>query len=167
MFYEKSGVGQLPRMYGVIAFSVIGSAFTLLGLGFNVAAARTKAIEMAKKEGDEKAEERFSYPVLYAEGLTPITKQFNCVQRSHQHAFESYTQMVAMTILGGIRFPLASGATLLMWCFCRGKWAEGYANEEGDASKRYDHWASFGIWYSLIMQMGTAAAAGIALLSDK
>ena len=61
--------------------------------------ARKKCIEQAKAEGDKNAEERFSYPKLYAEGFSESAKLYNCVQRSHQQALESYPQFLGTNVI--------------------------------------------------------------------
>ena len=85
----------LPKSYsGVIFVNVIGSSLLIVMLGFKVAGARKKCIEMAKSEGDKDAEDRFSYPKTYAEGFSNPSKLFNCIQRGHQQALETYQQFL-------------------------------------------------------------------------
>ena len=60
-----------------------GSMFTLITLGMGVGWAREKYAETARKNDDADAEDRFSYPTLYAEGPSIEAKAFNCVQRGH------------------------------------------------------------------------------------
>eukprot|EP01034_Spumella_vulgaris_P026343 gene26343-32909_t len=128
-------------------------------LGLIVAGARTTLKAKALKDGDKDAEERYSYPKLYAEGFSVHAKQFNCVQRGHQQALETYTAYVVLSLVGGVRFPVTVTLAGLLWSIARLSWASGYAT--GEPSKRYDGFAARGIWSSLIMLfiagLGTAA----------
>ncbi len=146
----SSVVSQLPRAYGaVILVNVILSSFLMIFLGVKVGKARTLFKEKAAKDGDKDAEARFSYPKMYAEGFSEQAKLFNCIQRGHQHALETYTQFVALSVVGGIKFPLVTSAAGILWIFARIKWAEGY--KTGEPSKRYQSWVAYGIWSSLIL----------------
>ena len=113
----------------------------------------------ALKDGEDNAEARYSLPNLYVEGCTENAKRFNCIQRGHQHALESYTQYVALSVIGGLRFPIFTAANGLLWIYARRKWAEGYAT--GDPANRYANWAGKGIWFSLVF--GLMATTGTAL----
>ena len=97
----------------------------------------------ALKDGDTDAEARFSYPKMYAEGFSEHATSFNCVQRGHQQALESYPMFLALSLVGGIQYPLTCAAGGALWNYARFKWAEGYAT--GDPSQRYSHWASKGV----------------------
>jgi hypothetical protein len=46
------------------------------------------------RAGEKDAEARYSLPNLYVEGGTKWAKAFNCVQRSHQQAFETLPQLL-------------------------------------------------------------------------
>ena len=106
-FYESSKIEFLPKGFSlVIIVNVVVSAAILVYLGLIVSGARTTSKAKAAKDGDEDAEERYSYPKLYAEGFSVHAKHFNCVQRGHQQALETYTAYVAMSLVGGIRFPV-------------------------------------------------------------
>ena len=73
---------------------------------------------------------------------------FNCLQRGHQQALETYSQFLAYSVFSGVRFPVFTSIMGLFWMFSRLKWAEGYAS--GDPQSRYAHWAGAGIWYTII-----------------
>jgi uncharacterized MAPEG superfamily protein len=108
------------RFGAVILINLISTGLVLIVLGLKVANARKVAIAAAAKKGDDKdAEARYSYPKMYAEGFSEDAKAFNCVQRGHQQAFETYTQFVIMSIVGGIKFPVITTGAGLMWCFAR------------------------------------------------
>ena len=110
-----------PAFGGVILVNCVGSGLMIVILGFKVAGARQKYIIEATKEGDKDAEARFSYPKMYAEGFSQSAKMFNCVQRAHQQALETYPQFVVWSLLGGLRYPLSSVAGGLLWLFARWK----------------------------------------------
>jgi hypothetical protein len=50
------------------------------------------------------------------------------VQRGHQHALETYTQMLGLTLVGGLSQPVLSTANAVLWIAARRSWAEGYAS---------------------------------------
>lgn len=145
----------LPRAYaGVVLVNVVGSSLALVVLGGKVGGARKRFVEKAKKDGDEEAEARYSYPKLYAEGFSENAKKFNCVQRGHQQALETYTQFVALSLIAGIKYPVATMVGGLLWNVARFAWASGYAT--GEPSKRYDNILAVGIWTSLFIQLAGA-----------
>jgi len=117
-----------------------------------------------KKKGDADAEARFSYPKLYAEGFSAEAKAFNCVQRGHQQALETYPVFVVLSIIGGLAHPIASSLGGLLWCLARVGWAKGYAT--GEPEKRYsDFWAPH-IWTGLLVQLITALCTAYRLLRN-
>ena len=156
--------GVLPRMYGLVVLGVIYSGFVLIGLGSKVGKARSAAIEKAKKDGDKDAEARYSYPKIYAEGFSAEAKLFNCVQRGHQHALETYPSFLALSLLGGLSQPVVSFCATMLWCEARKKWAEGYAT--GEPGNRYSSSKlGFHVWTSLLLQMFCSVATAITLFT--
>lgn len=100
----------LPAAFSaVVAVNVIGSTFTLMGLGFKVGKAR--------------AEHGIDYPTMYAEGKDQKAMLFNCVQRGHQQALETYTSFVACSLIGGITHPFFVTAAGVAWIIGRWQWA--------------------------------------------
>lgn len=153
----------LPRAYAVVvAVNVVATCFTLMVLGRNVFAARKQYTEKAKKDGDADAEARFAYPKLYAEGFSDAAKKFNCVQRGHQQALETYTQFVVLSLIAGVRYPTSATIGGLLWIVARFAWASGYAT--GDPGKRYQSVVSVGIWTSLFIQLVGAIGTLYAIL---
>ena len=158
--YTDSKVSGIPLSYGfVLLVNVVFSSIVLLLLGFKVADARKIFKEKAKKDGDENSEARYSYPKLYAEGFDNHSTAFNCVQRGHQQALETYSSFVLLGLVGGIDFPVIVSFAGLFWCYSRMQWAQGYAT--GDASRRYDHWSSRGIWSALLLNLCAAFVVSI------
>eukprot|EP00756_Hemistasia_phaeocysticola_P009953 Hpha_TRINITY_DN14973_c1_g11::TRINITY_DN14973_c1_g11_i1::g.144683::m.144683/K00799/GST, gst; glutathione S-transferase len=143
--YEKSVLG-LPKLYGgVIVANVIVTTFTLMKLGFKVGKAR--------------AEYKVDLPKMYAEGNDDNARKFNCVQRGHQQALETYTSFLALGLIAGIRHPLTALLNGLFWAYARVKWAEGYAT--GDPKARYDSFFSTGIWYSFLALMSASTSTAL------
>jgi len=145
---HSKGRYGIPKIYSVVIFSnIIYSTLTLIGLGGKVGAARKKCIESAKKSDDEEAESRYSLPKMQAEGFSVEAKRFNCAQRGHQQALETYGSFVAMSIIGGLAVPLVTAGSGLLWSIARKKWAEGYAT--GDPQQRYATKWGFHVWTAL------------------
>lgn len=147
--YVDSGVLGLPKAYGLVFLSnIVIAGLAIVALSFKVSAARKRFKEKALKEGEKDAEARFSYPNLYVEGNTENAKLFNCAQRGHQQAFETYTQFVTFSLVSGLSFPVSTALCGLVWCISRFYWASGYA--KGEPAKRYEHMLGAGIWFTLI-----------------
>lgn len=150
-----------PRSFGfVLIVNIFATGFFMIGLGMKVGKARSIFREKAKKDGEKDAEARYSLPNMYVDGNTVNAKKFNCVQRGHQQALETYPQFLALSLCGGYCFPLLTSFLGMLWMYSRGKWAQGYAS--GQPESRYDHWASKGIWISLLF--GSMATFGTALI---
>jgi glutathione S-transferase len=115
----------------------------------------------AIKDGDKDAEARYSYPKMYAEGFDEHSTAFNCVQRSHQQALETYPMFLAASLVGGMQYPLTVAAGGAWWAYARLQWAEGYAL---GADKRYGHWAAKGIWTGLLAPLVAAGATSLSVI---
>ncbi|CAM9673108.1 unnamed protein product, partial [Ectocarpus fasciculatus] len=153
----------LPKAYGLVLLAnIIIAGLTIVVLSFKVSAARKKYREKAMKDGEKDAEARFSYPNLYVEGNTENAKLFNCAQRGHQQALETYTQFVTFSLVSGISFPVATALCGLVWSVSRYYWASGYA--KGDPNKRYEHFLGAGIWFALIGVLLGATGAAVKIL---
>lgn len=158
MIYEKHFMGLDMSFSGVIFINIIFSGLLMVYLGMAVAGARKKYAAKAKADGDEHAEARFAYPKLYAEGFSEHAKNFNCVQRGHQQALETYTMYIVLSLIGGLTFPISVTAAGLIWSISRLQWAQGYAT--GDPSKRYNN-TGRGVWISLIIVLLTGIATSL------
>mmetsp|Transcript_85157 Transcript_85157/g.260228 ORF Transcript_85157/g.260228 Transcript_85157/m.260228 type:complete len:200 (-) Transcript_85157:50-649(-) len=154
----------VPRLYGLVLLNAVGSAFVLFALGMKVGMSRSGFVEKAKKDGDEHAEARFSYPKVYAEGFGKLANDFNCVQRGHQQALETYPQILVCSLIGGLRHPVLACIGQTAWMVARWKWAAGYAT--GDPKARYGSKWAFHIWTSMLLQFSLAASTGVQLLLD-
>ena len=150
----------LTRAVGVPMLVTSGALFWLTLYGFTVGAARTKFAALAKKDGEKDVDERYALPNLYVEGGTKHARAFNCVQRSHQQAFETLPQLLCFTAVASTVFPLSAAANMALWLVGRVVWSTGYAASGGDAAKRYDHPLAYLIFASLVAQFGLAIVAG-------
>lgn len=97
------------------------------------------------------------------EGFSETAKVYNCNQRGHQHALESYPQFLALSAVAGVTYPLTTVAFGLLWSYARIKYAQGYAT--GDPQKRYSQ-SFFGaqVWTSLLGLVVVSGATALKLL---
>jgi glutathione S-transferase len=153
----------LPKYFGLAMFVniVMSSLYVTMILGMGIGSYRKQYKEKAIKDGEERAEERYSYPNLYVDGPSQNAYLFNCAQRSHQQCLETYSQFLLCSVLAALKFPLFTTFTGLFWLYARNTWANGYCVAP---DKRYGHWASFGIWYGLLFTFITAGASCLSLL---
>ena len=98
---------------------------------------------------------------LYAQGTSKHVKAFNCVQRSHQHIFETFTTVVLGGIAGAVTFPICTSISTLAYAVGRYYLSKGYVECEGDASKRYKYPVAKFMWYGFLgnVILGTASCA--------
>lgn len=94
---------------------LLGTGFWALMHGFVVGRARSKYADLAKKDGEKYVDERYMLPNLYVQGTSKHAKALNCVQRSHQQIFETYTQAVLGGLAGMISFPICTSISSLMY----------------------------------------------------
>ena len=126
----------IPRAFGLVVLAnVVGSGVTLTLLG-------TKVGEARKKYG-------VKLPHMYAPGDSDNERLFNCAQRGHQQALETYPQFLALSLVAGLAFPLTTAVEGALWCVARFAWAEGYAT--GDPDNRYKFsWLGKHVWTPLV-----------------
>lgn len=144
------GTVGLPSAFSaVVCVNVVGSTFTLMGLGFKVGKAR--------------ADCGVDYPTMYASGADEKSNIFNCVQRGHQQALETYTSFVACSLIGGVTHPYFVTAAGVAWIIGRWQWAAGYST--GDPKARYaSFWSRF-VWFSLLGVMTAAMSTAVRTLT--
>ena len=149
----------------MILINCVGSFFLLFYLGLRVSQARTKYRAKADKAGDEHSDQRYSYPKLYAEGFSQEAKEFNCHQRAHQQALETYTNFVVCSIIGGIRQPIMTALAGCLYIMARVKWARGYTTPGGDPMNRYKASGGWGmhVWTSLLATVACAMSTGLGI----
>ena len=154
---------QNSNLTAITPAILIGTGFWTLMHGFKVGKARTTYSELAKKDGEKDVDERFLLPNLYAQGTSKHVKAFNCIQRSHQQIFETFTTVVLSGMVGAITFPLCTSISSLTYAIGRYYLSKGYSECEGDASKRYKYRVAKYMWYGLLSNviLGTASCAMI------
>jgi len=157
-FVEMSYGASIVQTYGnritaVTPAILIGCGFWTLAHGFSVGKARTKYAELAKKDGEKDVDERYLLPNLYAQGTSKHARAFNCVQRSHQHIFETFTTVVVSGLAGAVTFPICTAASTLMYTVGRYYLSKGYAESEGDSTKRYKYPLAKYMWYGFLGNM--------------
>jgi hypothetical protein len=106
---------QSARITAATPAILLGTGFWALLQGFAVGKARSKYAELARKDGEKDVDERYLLPNLYAQGTSKHAKAFNCVQRSHQHIFETYTQTVLGGLAGMIAFPVCTAFSSMLY----------------------------------------------------
>lgn len=95
-------IPALPRAFGLVALvNVVGASFAVVALSFKVGKART--------------EYGVDLPAMYATGKDAKSIKFNCVQRGHQQALETFPMLLAASLVGGIRYPVSVAAFGLLW----------------------------------------------------
>eukprot|EP01065_Artemidia_motanka_P023732 TRINITY_DN28395_c0_g1_i3.p1 TRINITY_DN28395_c0_g1~~TRINITY_DN28395_c0_g1_i3.p1 ORF type:complete len:227 (+),score=19.61 TRINITY_DN28395_c0_g1_i3:63-743(+) len=132
-----------PRAYALVwLINGIASSFVLLVLGMRVGKAR-------RQYG-------VPLPQMYATGDSADAVAFNCVQRGHQHAFETYTSFVALSLIGGVQYPITVALAGVVWAFGRLQYATAYAAAGPKGKMSFT--GARGIWWSLL---AVATASGI------
>lgn len=135
--------GVPPAFSVVVAINVVLSNVVLIALGERVGAARKRY--------------NVALPHLYAPGSDVNAVKFNCAQRGHLHALETYSQFLALSLLAGVRFPLTTTAAGLVWAAARWSYAAGYAKgpefREGGMGKHV--WTPV-VWLSVAAIAATA-----------
>jgi hypothetical protein len=162
--------GPHPEKHNL--FFLTPAIFSMMGMwvtsfGMKVGAGRRKAIEDAKKDGEKDVEDRYDLPNLYAQGTSKHAKVFNCIQRAHQHIFETFPQAIVTGLVGAASFPLTSAASSLMYFVGRVYLSNGYAESEGEPSKRYSSPLAVFTWYGLVTNWLLAMASCVFQLAGK
>jgi hypothetical protein len=142
----------------------MGVGFWGLTHGMEVGKARAKYMELAKKDGEKDVEERYGLPNLYAQGTSKHARAFNAIQRSHQHIFETYSAAAIMGCSAALSFPVTAALMTLTYAIGRISLSQGYANCEGDASKRYSSKFAVLMWYGFIGNALLGAASCIKII---
>ena len=81
------------------------------------------------------------YPNLYAvPGVHPKADEFNRVQRGHQNIFETLTSLIAMVLVGGLKFPLVAASASVAFCIGSYGYIKGYSDlSKAVKGARYQH----------------------------
>ena len=103
-------------------------------------------MEKAKKDG-EKDVMHVIVP-LYVLGIRLIAKHW-----SSTFSPTTVETVSLFLLLSGLVFPVTSAFTGFMYLFSRRAWTNGYANDEGNAMKRYSHPLAKEVWTLLLSQI--------------
>lgn len=156
------------RFFGLSPLILLGTGFWTVMFGFQVGAARKKAIEAAEKDGEKDVKERYDLPNLYAQGTSKHARAYNCVQRAHQHIFETFPSVILSSLVAATQYPIASAVCTLTYSIGRYTLSNCYAQGEGDASKRYSSRLAVYTWYGLVSVNLLGMIASVkTLLGDK
>mmetsp|Transcript_22884 Transcript_22884/g.30410 ORF Transcript_22884/g.30410 Transcript_22884/m.30410 type:complete len:194 (+) Transcript_22884:91-672(+) len=147
---DTSGFLGVSNLFGLTPAILSGLSFWVVVHGMKVGKARGKYMELAKKDGEKDVEERYDLPNLYAQGLSKHVRCFNCVQRSHQHIFETFTGAVLTGIVAAVNYPICAAASTFAYAIGRITLSNGYAMSEGDPKKRYSSPLARCMWYGLL-----------------
>lgn len=153
LLFEPSQVmPPLSRSFGLTIFILTGFSFWLFMWGMQIGKAREKYKELAKKDGEKPEHvESFSLPNMYATGNSEHAKAFNSIQRSHQHTFETITQIYTGALVGALMFPITSAIITFLWAFGRTQWAKSYA--ANGPSGRYNNPVAMLVWRGFLANM--------------
>lgn len=125
----------LPKHYGCVVFTAVGSVLVNHWMVFNVMRARKKY--------------NVKYPMLYS----PDNQTFNCIQRAHQSTLETYPQFLLLLMVGGLQYPRVAAVGGVVYLLGRIAYAIGYST--GDPQKRV--WGSFG-FVGLVALLGSTVS---------
>jgi len=139
----------VPQEYGYVIGTGVVSAFVLAYLGGAVIKKREEA--------------KVDLPALYAD-QADVDKDrkkliFNCYQRGHQNALESYPQFLMLLFIGGLKHPLIASGAGVTWCLARILYAWGYWTGEPKNRRRggFQHLA-------MIALLGTSVSMALSIL---
>ena len=155
-FGPNLGTGSLglPRLFGITPAILTGTSFWILLHGFLVVGqSRSKYMKLAEADGEKEVEERYGLPNLYAQGTSKHARAFNCIQRSHQHIFETFPYLCMLSLVGAVHYPITAATATFAYALGRYHLSIGYANSDGEPSKRYASRFAPLMWYGLLANM--------------
>ena len=164
------GTGSLglPALFGVTPLLLTSLSFWALLHGFVVVGnSRSKYIKLAKDAGETEVDERYGLPNIYAQGTSKYAKAYNCIQRSHQHIFETFTTVCVTSVIAAVHYPICAAVTTLAYGVGRVSLSNGYANEEGDPSKRYSSRFAPLMWRGILASIVLSAISSVSFMAGK
>ena len=150
---SKSGLAEKTSLslFGVTPLILCGVSFWSLNYGFLVVGnARRKYMELAKKDGEKDVDERYSFPNLYVLGDSKHARAFNCVQRSHQHIFETLPGVMLTSIINAFQYPCLTAIYTAAYAAGRIVFTTSYGQSEGDPAQRYSSPVARLLWYGML-----------------
>lgn len=155
------------NLFGATTVLLIGTGLWSVLHGMKVGKARSKYMELATKDGEEDVEHRYALPNLYVQGISKHARAFNAIQRSHQHIFETFPQLALSAMVGALNFPITAALSTLVYVAGRVAFSNGYANSEGDVSKRYSSKLAPYMWYGLLVNFAVGIVSSIKIIASK
>eukprot|EP00457_Paulinella_chromatophora_P015222 gb/GEZN01015799.1/.p1 GENE.gb/GEZN01015799.1/~~gb/GEZN01015799.1/.p1 ORF type:complete len:246 (+),score=18.83 gb/GEZN01015799.1/:43-780(+) len=159
--YQATNFLGLPQMYGVVVIMnlLIAPLYVLLVLGFGkVGGGRRKygyKLPLMYPAIDMHAYDVLSRGHLLSAGDSNLAEMrlqqaaaFSIRQRVHHNALESVPFFILFSLIGGIRYPLATAINGFLWTFGRMTWTNGYLS--GQPINRYANPAGGLVWSSMI-----------------
>ena len=157
VFFPENSAMTIQPLFGLVILSnFVGSAVLLVALGMRVGAAREKyGVKLPEMYSAEKGSNG---------ELTDNARLFNCVQRGHHQALETYPHFLILSAVSGIQYPITTSLMGVLWIVSRRAWADGYAT--GTPINRYAY-SVLGpqIWTPLLVSFFASVATSIELLS--
>ncbi len=132
-----------------------------------VGKSRSKYMKMAEEDGEKEVEERYGLPNLYAQGTSKHARAFNCIQRSHQHIFETFPYLCMISLLGAVHYPITAATSTMAYAVGRYYLSKGYANSNGEPSKRYASPFAPLMWYGLLASMVVSGLSCASFIAGK
>lgn len=161
MYEAAPAFPAVTRGFGLVVLVLTGFSFWLTIFGFKVGNARKACRELAEKDG-ESDPDKYDLPNLYAYGPSKHAVAFNQVQRAHQHALETITQMYMATIFASMVFPLTAATGAFLWAYGRVCWSTAYAEQGRDL--RYSHPMAIWIWRGYLANIMLSLAVFVTLV---
>eukprot|EP00531_Pseudo-nitzschia_arenysensis_P016517 CAMPEP_0116137350 /NCGR_PEP_ID=MMETSP0329-20121206/12203_1 /TAXON_ID=697910 /ORGANISM="Pseudo-nitzschia arenysensis, Strain B593" /LENGTH=151 /DNA_ID=CAMNT_0003632263 /DNA_START=96 /DNA_END=551 /DNA_ORIENTATION=- len=108
------------------------------------------------------------YPNLYATpGVHKHADEFNRIQRSHQNYMEMLDSYIAMTLLGGLKYPLACAAGSVLYYTGCILYQKGYIDSSLDVkTARYKKGGAIK-WIGFLTSMISTIALGVSMITAK
>lgn len=166
LVFAAPAEGTLSPLFMATPTVLLGVGFFALVHGMEVGKARKRYMELAKKDGEKDAEERYSLPNLYVDGNTKNARAFNAFQRSHQHIFETLPTAMLGGLVAAYQFPICAAVSTSLFAVGRIVQCLNYAKSEGDASKRYDNPIARYMWYGLLCNILLGFASALKTLAS-
>ncbi len=93
--------------------------------------------------------------------LVQNADEFNYVQRGHQNALESYTGYLALSLVGGLKYPIPVALGGLAWIVGRLLYMEGY---KGGPDNRYGKGGGV-LWLGVLSSLFSSGALAYSLIT--
>jgi glutathione S-transferase len=164
LYLKSTNWQDYPKAYGFVIFSFVLTVFTLSYLANKVRVARLFYQDKVKKDGADGEVANFSYPRLYAEGNSDDALRFNCIQRGHQQALETYTQFTWFMLMGGCLCPLSATLAGVVWCMSRIAYAKAYVEDPTTPTKCGISVPCSGLCYSAMIGLITTLMVAVHVL---